>query len=626
MKPGWWAIHREALAEYRRIWPQLLVTDLASRALGVVILTPVVSLLLKAFVSTTATGVVTDAGIVTFLLHPIGLVTLVIVGTVALGLLFAETGALMVIGFGALENRRVTWLEAYKYVFVGHLRRLWTLGGAVLIRLLLLSVPFLAGIAAVYRLLLGKFDINFYLSDKPPEFRVALAIAGVLVSALAVLVAWKIATWLFALPVVLFEGRGGKEALRVSADATTSVRPQIMSWLCGWVLGVFLLSTLATFLVGIVTSIVLPHEGTHIVWFVIRLGVVLILSGVANLAVTVFTTTMFPLIVAGLYRSKAGPGRLDPEPAAPGSLGEHPSFGIPGKAILWTGVATLIVLGTGFYLTLRELDWSIEAEIIAHRGGAAMAPENTMAAFEHAIEVGADWVELDVQENADGTVIVEHDSDFMRVAGVDLKVWDATDEDLKVIDVGSYFAPEFADQRAPTLREALERVKGHLGVFIELKYYGHDVELESRVVDIVESTEMVEDIVIMSLEYDKVRKTAALRPDWTYGLLNTVSIGDLTRLEVDFLALNASAATYSMIRRARRRGIKIYVWTVDDPVQMSVMMSRGVDGIITDKPGLARDVLELREDLTPFGRIIVWIAGETGLLQGLGKSSSREDA
>ena len=133
-------------------------------------------------------------------------------------------------------------------------------------------------------------------------------------------------------------------------------------------------------------------------------------------------------------------------------------------------------------------------------------------------------------------------------------------------------------------------------------------------------------IVIMSLDYDGVRKTAGLRPTWTYGLLNAVAIGDLTHLDVNFLALTAKATSYGMIRRAHKRGMKIYAWTVDDPVQMSVMMSRGVDGIITDKVALARQVQDFREKLTPLGRFVLWMAGESGLLRGMEKSSARDDA
>jgi len=249
-----------------------------------------------------------------------------------------------------------------------------------------------------------------------------------------------------------------------------------------------------------------------------------------------------------------------------------------------------------------------------------------MASFQRAILDKADWIELDVQENADDVIVVAHDSDFLKVAGSDLKVWDATNENLRNLDIGSWYAPEYSNQRVPTLRQALELAKNKLGVVIELKYYGHDRNLESRVVDIVEQTGMESDIMIMSLKIDGLRKITALRPTWIRGLLNTASIGDLTRLDLDFLALNSMAASLAMIHHTHKQGMKVYVWTVNDPVQMSVMMSRGVDGIITDEPALARQVMELRKQLSPFGCLVVWIAGETGLLHGVDKYSTEEDA
>jgi glycerophosphoryl diester phosphodiesterase len=255
-----------------------------------------------------------------------------------------------------------------------------------------------------------------------------------------------------------------------------------------------------------------------------------------------------------------------------------------------------------------------------------MAPENTMAAFKRGIADGADWLELDVQENADGVVVVIHDRDLMRVAGSDLKVWKATGADLASLDVGSFFGPGFSNQRVPALREVLELARGQAGLFIELKYYGHDQALEKKVVELVEDSGMVSDVAIMSLDYKGLQKAAALRPMWSYGLLNAVALGDLTRLDVDFLALTAKAASYTMIRRAHRRGMKVYAWTIDDPVQMSVIMSRGADGIITDKTSLARKVRDFRAELTPLGRFVVWMAAETGLLKGMERSSAKDEA
>jgi glycerophosphoryl diester phosphodiesterase len=172
----------------------------------------------------------------------------------------------------------------------------------------------------------------------------------------------------------------------------------------------------------------------------------------------------------------------------------------------------------------------------------------------------------------------------------------------------------------------LETARGQIGVVIELKYYGHDKRLEERVVGIVETARMQDDIMLMSLKLAGLQKAAALRPSWTRGLLNTVSVGDLTRLDLDFLALNTAAATPALIRRAHGRGLQVFVWTVNDPVQMSVMLSRGVDGLITDEPDLVRRVMEYRDTLGPFGRVLVWLAGETGLLRHTDEPSDQEDA
>lgn len=145
-------------------------------------------------------------------------------------------------------------------------------------------------------------------------------------------------------------------------------------------------------------------------------------------------------------------------------------------------------------------------------------------------------------------------------------------------------------------------------------------------VDLVEQARMEDAVVIMSLDYAGLRKAAALRPDWTYGLLNTVSIGDLSRLDIDFLALNAAAASPSFIRHAHSRSIAVYAWTINDPVQMSILLSRNVDGIITDDVAMARQVLAVRAEITPLGRLLVWLAGETGLLRSEDAISGRDDA
>ncbi len=185
--------------------------------------------------------------------------------------------------------------------------------------------------------------------------------------------------------------------------------------------------------------------------------------------------------------------------------------------------------------------------------------------------------------------------------------------DLKNIDIGSWFSPEFRDQRVPTLARVLDMCRGKIGVDIELKYYGHDQDLEQRVADIVEAHGMAGSVMIMSLKPEAVRKMKALRPHWKVGLLLTVAAGGIDRIEADFLAVNAGFAGRNFIRTAHAGKKDVYVWTVNDAPTMSIMVSRGVDGLITDRPALARTVLAQRADMGLLERLTVELSGVLGV-------------
>jgi glycerophosphoryl diester phosphodiesterase len=119
--------------------------------------------------------------------------------------------------------------------------------------------------------------------------------------------------------------------------------------------------------------------------------------------------------------------------------------------------------------------------------------------------------------------------------------------------------------------------------------------------------------VVMSLKVDAVKKMKSLRPNWKVGLLMSVSAGSLRNIDADFLAVNASFADRRFVRSAHDIGKEVYVWTVNDAPTMSAMMSRGVDGLITDKPAMARSVLELRSTLSPAERVLLELAGWLGV-------------
>jgi len=114
VKPIRWPDLLEARSDFRRTWPQLLLADLLTKIIAAVVLTPMVALLIAIFLFQTNDGALSDADIVAFLLHPIGIIALLIVGAISLGILFAEQGVLMVVGFGAAEDRAMSWLDSLR--------------------------------------------------------------------------------------------------------------------------------------------------------------------------------------------------------------------------------------------------------------------------------------------------------------------------------------------------------------------------------------------------------------------------------------------------------------------------------------------------------------------------------
>jgi glycerophosphoryl diester phosphodiesterase len=226
-------------------------------------------------------------------------------------------------------------------------------------------------------------------------------------------------------------------------------------------------------------------------------------------------------------------------------------------------------------------------QVTAHRGHARAAPENTLSAMRKAIESGADYAEMDVQLTADGKVVLLHDRDLKRVAGDSRRLDELSFEEVRQLDVGSWFDPAFSDERVPTLAEVINLCRGKIRLNIELKFFGSDRRLAQEVADIVREQNFESDCLITSLNYDALleakRRNASLRT----GLTVAHALGDISRLDVDALSVRADFLSDEVLRSAHRLGREVHVWTVNDANQMGRLMKRGVDNIITSDPDLA---------------------------------------
>lgn len=602
----------EVLSSFRVAWQfswPFLLAHLLARLLVLAIVTPVAGFLLSLAIATSGQSALTDQDIAYFLLTPTGLAVALAVSCLFIGAAVLDV-ALMT-GILRTGRRTAAAVLGYGVGFVtSHFVALLGFSLHLILRILLIAAPFLvvAAIVAVYAT--AQYDINYYLTYWPPTFVLAATIIAAIAVVMIVVFIRRLSSWAIALHLMLFEAISPGKAFASSAQRLPGNKARVVvATLAVWtivrgllVLGVAAFANLWTNLLpgffganlgGVAAAMI----GVLVLWAFASATI----AALSNGALAELLYRYYVLATPEISRAKALDSSADDQPSG---------ASIPAAVLI---VVAAVAVAGGLFASgklLENVTAPQTVEIIAHRGAASSRPENTIAAIRKAVEDRADWVEIDVQETADDTVVVAHDSDFMKVAGVDLKVWNATMADLADIDIGSWFDTTYSSERTPTLRQALETVKGRGKLLIELKYYGHDLDLESRVVGIVEEAGMVSDVAVMSLKYDGIRKMQALRPDWHYGVLAATAVGNLAARKADFLAVNTGQASLQLIRQAHGQGKQIYVWTVDDPLTMSRMISMGVDGLITNKPALARQVMEARNHLETYERLALWFTDQ----------------
>ena len=250
----------------------------------------------------------------------------------------------------------------------------------------------------------------------------------------------------------------------------------------------------------------------------------------------------------------------------------------------------------------------------AHRGASHEAPENTLAAFLLAAELGADGIELDAQLSKDGEVVVIHDFVLETTTNGQGPVESRSLDDLRELDAGSYYDPIFAGQRIPTLQEVIETVGHHLLLNIELKTRNtRDPRLAQAVVRIFEEHHLLDRVIVSSFNPLALRQVRKLNPWIPLGLLYAPDMPFylrrpwLRRLsQPEALHPHHTTIDDDYMRWAKAQGYRIHTWTVDDPGEMWQLMRRGVDIMITNRPDILGQVLarDSEEPESPTARLL----------------------
>lgn len=231
---------------------------------------------------------------------------------------------------------------------------------------------------------------------------------------------------------------------------------------------------------------------------------------------------------------------------------------------------------------------------VAHRGATAYSPENTIAAFDLAVDMKADYIEIDVQRSKDGELVLIHDTTVDRTTDGTGKVGDLTLEQLRSLDAGSWKGEQFAGEPIPTFEEILDHYHGKIGILIELKapelYPGIEEQVAAALIERNLHKPQNEKIIIQSFNFESIKKMDQLLPKVPIGVL-TSNRADTT-LEAlqefstyaDWFNPSYGIVTEELVNQVHSLGMQIGSWTVRSQEAADFLFEMGVDAIISDYP------------------------------------------
>jgi glycerophosphoryl diester phosphodiesterase len=225
-------------------------------------------------------------------------------------------------------------------------------------------------------------------------------------------------------------------------------------------------------------------------------------------------------------------------------------------------------------------------KVIGHRGAASLAPENTFAGFDLAIEIGVDALETDVQRTKDGTLVLFHDARIERTTNGSGWLQHMSWRELRKLDAGSWFHQQFTGERIPLLTEFLQRYGRRIPIELEVKQAG----IEQEVVSAVSEQNLLERITFTSFDFSTASHMKELAPQANVGFL-TSSISEKTVARVRHAGVTqfcplARKVTKALVDRWRSQGLYIRAWGVKNVALMRRAISAGVDGMTVDFPNV----------------------------------------
>ncbi|WP_077598166.1 glycerophosphodiester phosphodiesterase family protein [Olsenella urininfantis] len=460
-----------------------------------------------------------------------------------------------------------------------------------------------------------------------PEFVEEFVSTSLLLSAAAVVIGVLagalLMRWIFVFHAFVLEGRSFTSSVARSQELTRRHLIADLVSIALLQLGLMVLAGLAVLsllLLVLLAERILPLDGPLLSFALVFLALPAL--AVASLSVCLSGAAGFACVSVRWWRRLEERGELAPAVGLPQEGSRHGRDRCRGAArvLALLGVWLLLAgVGTAAIGSVDEggLPWERgshvqpQVQVSAHRGSPRDFPENTLPAFQAAFERGADWIELDVQQSADGVLFVSHDSRLRRISGVDKCAWELTMDEIRQLDAGSHLSPEFAGVRYPLLSEVLAWAKERgVRLNIELKPTGHERRLEETTAALLRESGYERGCMVTSMSYSTLLRMRDLAPEIPRAYVMTLAYGDVCQLDAaDCFSIEGTSATRPFVRYLHQHGKEVLVWTANSPETVSRAISNGADNIITDDVEMARAAMEAYAGEPASLRWLHWVLG-----------------
>lgn len=586
----------DTLGILRRHRRSLMLYHLFFTGFTLALVGPAFSTLLSALDPVTGQGAISTGGIAAFLMSGGGLVWTAVTLTALLATFTLEQAGMTVIASSVERAGEYRLTLAALWLVAKRSGRLLLLALLQVLGHLIIAMPFLLAIALAWWGLLSQYEAYFIRVTRPIELWWFVSVATAALAGLVICNGWLFLRWSLAEPIATLEkttawGALAESSRRIHASKRRLIIPVA---LFGGLL--FLLPLLVTYLfrLGGPPYLALFPDSPHALLPAITAFIALYL--LTMIVAVFFLSAAYSLLIYRIYLTTSGHSRQHHTPSPPTRAG--------ARAWLVEIVLVAVAIGQAVVIVgaFGEQD---EISIIAHRGNAFAAPENTASALERAITDGADFLEVDIRMTADGKLVLWHDADLQRVYGRPERISQLDWSDLRTLDAGAWFSPDFTGERILTLEEVIELARGRANLFLDLKPDHNSRDLARQVVILLRRENALEGTVIAAAERYVLNEARAMEPRLQTALLAEFVIGPLDDEQFDILGLRHNRVTTGAVARARQLGYKLYVWTVNQPEAMSKFIDMGVDSIITDRPDLLAQLLAERDQLSDAERLAV---------------------